>query len=45
MKKLLILSTLALCSLGSLMNININYDNDLKESTNDYFNEKNGIKN
>lgn len=44
MKKLLILSTLALCSLGGLMNININYDNDLKESTNDYFNEKNGIK-
>lgn len=44
MKKLLILSTLALCSLGGLMNININYDNDLKESTTDYFNEKSGIK-
>ena len=33
MKKLLILSTLTLCSLGSLMNININYDNDLKETS------------
>ena len=44
MKKLLILSTLTLCTLGGLINININHDNDLKESTTDYFNEKNGIK-
>ena len=45
MKKLLILSTLTLCTLGGLINININHDNDLKESTTDYFNEKSGIKN
>lgn len=44
MKKLLILSTLTLCTLGGLINININHDNDLKESTTDYFNEKSGIK-
>ena len=44
MKKLLILSTLTLCTLGSLININLNHDNDLKESTTDYFNEKSGIK-
>lgn len=44
MKKLLILSTLTLCTLGGLINININHDNDLKESTIDYFNEKSGIK-
>ena len=44
MKKLLILSTLTLCTLGGLININANHDNDLKESTTDYFNEKSGIK-
>lgn len=44
MKKLLILSTLTLCTLGSLININLNHENDLKESTTDYFNEKSGIK-
>lgn len=44
MKKLLILSTLTLCTLGGLININANHDNDLKESTTDYFNEKIGIK-
>ena len=44
MKKLLILSTLTLCTLGGLININVNHDNDLKESTTDYFNEKIGIK-
>ena len=44
MKKLLILSTLTLCTLGGLINININHDNDLKESTTDYFNDKSGIK-
>ena len=44
MKKLLILSTLTLCTLGGLININVNHDNDLKESTTDYFNEKSGIK-
>lgn len=44
MKKLLILSTLTLCTLGSLININLNHDNYLKESTTDYFNEKSGIK-
>lgn len=44
MKKLLILSTLTLCTLGGLININVNHDNDLKESTTDYFNDKSGIK-
>ena len=44
MKKLLILSTLTLCTLSGLININTNHDNDLKESTTDYFNEKSGIK-
>lgn len=44
MKKLLILSALTLCTLGGLININVNHDNDLKESTTDYFNEKIGIK-